>query len=385
MNSSTKDIYVKHTLGRVWILLLFVWLQAEDFTYQIEASKHKVYLHEPFQVTVDIQQTNPDVVLLFQFEINKSPNYTFKPLYMKNENMLHHINLHMVYEIFPLTKGDIDITFSLIKRVTTDDKVRYFASGDRDDFKKLETIDYPIHIPKIGLHVKSLPKGTQLVGDFTLNYTFKQHQAKAYESLPLQVKITGTGYPPLLDTLIPKSDNYTLFTEKPLVHSSVVSEVTQSTITYPIALSAKQNFILDAIEIQAFNPKNQKAYTLTIPKQVFKIEPINTDSLVDRVDSPPLLKSDFTWIKNLLSYLIVFMAGFLTAYTLKWHKRSNVKIDNPLIDKIKNTKNTKALLQLLMATDAQRFAPAIEKLENAYTKDAKINLSKVKEEAIDLI
>lgn len=378
---------MKYNLGKhvLFFILLFTGLLAEDFTYHVGISKQNAYLHEPMRLTVDINQTNPDVILLFDFKIKQSTEYKTHQLFIKNHDTLHHNRQHVIYEIYPLKIGDISIQFSFTKRVTDDDKVSYFASGDRDDFKKLETKDYPINIPDIPLHIKALPKGTQLVGDFTLDYTIKTHQAKAYEALPLQVTLQGKGYPPLLARLLPKDVNFTLFTEQPIIHSTINIQGTHSIVTYPMALSHNKNFTLPTVALKAFNPKTQKSYILTLPAQDFQVTQVDMATLVDKVDYPPLLKTDWSWVQTLLGYLAVFGAGYLSAYALRWKKKTSKKIQKPLIEKIQNTKDTKTLLQLLMAQDSDRFAPCIRYLEKALYDDGKMNLSKIKEEAIDLV
>jgi len=89
--------------------------------------------------------------------------------------------------------------------------------------------------------------------------------------------------------------------------------------------------------------------------------------------------------KNLFSYFIVFIAGYLTAISLKWTKKVQAKEENPLKVKIHNAKDTKALLQILLAHDRHPFKDYIEDLESALYGDGKINLSKVKKEIMELL
>jgi hypothetical protein len=157
-------MFVKQNRGSVMLLLLILlWIPlfAEDFSYTITPSKSDPYLKEPVLLHVDLNQTNPQRVLLFQFNVNPSDAYTVRMLSAHHDDTLHHASIQNTYELYPLRTGDINITFSLIKRVTNEEKVRYFSSGDRDDFKKLETEDFPIVIPPLQLHVKPLPKETQ--------------------------------------------------------------------------------------------------------------------------------------------------------------------------------------------------------------------------------
>jgi hypothetical protein len=286
-----------------------------------------------------------------------------------------------VYLIYPLKSGDVNITFDLLKKVTTDDSIAYSFSGDRDNVKKLVTTNTNVILPSLQLKVTPLPYDTTLVGDFKLTHTIKKRQAKAYEPLPFQVQIKGLGYPPLIDMLLPQEGNFTRFTEKPIVKSFVSTEGTQSTVTYPIALSHSKNFTLSPIVLKAFNPKTGKSYTLTVPSQNFDIQEVATHSLVDTIDAPDVLKEDWSWLSALFGYIVVFSAGYLTALSWKWKKKNSAKERHPLIQKIQYCKDDKALLQVLMAADSKRFASSIEKLEASLYGNGKINLNKVKKEA----
>lgn len=381
---------MKNNLGntslRLFIFLLsFITLQAEDFTYTFNTDHPTPYVKEAVVLTLDLNQTNHDVVLLFNFSINKSEDYTFQRLDIKETDSYHNAKIHYVYLIYPLKSGDINITFNLLKKVTTDESVAYSFSGDRDNVKTLETTDTQINLPPLQLQVKPLPEETVLVGDFALTYDIKKHQANAYEPLPFQVSIKGDGYPPLVDMLLPKDGNFTRFTEKPIVKSIATRRGTQSTVMYPMALSHSQSFTLSPIMLKAFNPETEKSYTLEIPSQHFDIEEVAAQSLVDKIDSPDVLKEDWSWLSTLLGYIVVFAAGYLTALSWKWKKRQSHKEKHPLIQKIQSCKDEKALLQVLIAADSKHFTSSIEKLEASLYGNGKINLNKVKQEAEEQI
>ena len=361
-------------------------LYAEDFAYTIHSNKTEVYLHEPILLSVDINQTNSKPILLFNFNIQKNPAYHIEQIDAKHDTTPHATKVHNLYLIYPLKKGDFSINFRLIKRSTNDDKVSYFFSGDRDDFKKLETLDINIPLKPLTIHTKALPKGTQVVGNYTLSYEIPKHTVDSYESIPIKILLKGEGYPPLIDNLfLLKDKNITLFQQKPLVEKYIVKNSITYKVTYTFALSSDKSFDIPKTTLRAFNPNMQRPYILNIPAQHFDIQSVNSQTLVDKVDSPKPLGTDFSWIKTLFSYLLVFFSGYLTASVLKSRKKSTEKNKNPLISKIQNTKDTKALLQLLMAQDSHRFVSCISDLEKALYQDGKIKLSKVKEEAIDLV
>jgi hypothetical protein len=177
---------------------------------------------------------------------------------------------------------------------------------------------------------------------------------------------------------LPKSENFTRFTEKPIVESKATIDGTRNKIVYPMAVSHSKSFELSPIVLKAFNPKTEKSYELKIDKQSFNIEQVDIESLIDKNDSPAILEQDWSWLRTFLSYIIVFIAGYLTAFTLKWKKKSSIKKTNPLEIKIESCKDEKALLQLLIATDSRRFASTIEVLEGALYGSKKIDFKKLK-------
>jgi len=385
MNSSTKDTYVKYNLGKHLLLItvLFIQLMAEDFTYRITADKTEAYLKEAVVLTVELNQTNPDVVLFFDFDLHPSKNYTFHRIDTKQSDNYQKVKTDYTYLLYPLRSGDLNITFDLTKKVTTKENVAYSFSGDRDNVKGIDTKNIPIALPPFLLHIKALPKAVQLVGDFSLEYKIKKHQANAYEPLPLQIVIKGFGYPPLLENILPKELNVTRFKEKPILHTVNTKKGTQSSVTYPIALSHTQRFDLPAITLNAFNPKTKKAYTLTVPKQHFDIRKIDVNHLLDKTDDPKPLQRDYDWLSTLFGYLVVFGAGYLTALSLRWKKRTMTHKTDPLKEKIEACQDARTLLQLLMATNSRRFASSIEKLEKHLYGNGKMNLKKIKQAILE--
>ncbi|SFV66102.1 BatD [hydrothermal vent metagenome] len=368
---------MRNSLGKIVIFLLTISIvYAEDFTYNLKVDNKTPYLKEGVILTVELNQTNPDIVLFFDFEIKKSDRYSFTRLDTIETDTHHNAKVKYLYLLYPLKDKEVEIEFNLIKKITTDENVAYSFSGDRDNVKGIVTKDTPITLPPLQLNVKALPKETLLVGDFTLNYSIKKHKAKAYEPLPFQVTIEGKGYPPLLDSILPKDGNFTRFEDKAIVKS----KGTKNNITYPMALSHAQSFTLPPIVLKAFNPKTEKSYELKIPKQKFEIKEVATQDLIDKSDSPALLEQDWSWLRTLLSYIVVFIAGYFTAFSIKWRKKDTIKKSNPLRVKIESCKDEKALLQLLMATDSKRFISTIEILERALYQGAKIDFKKIKRE-----
>ena len=221
-----------------------------------------------------------------------------------------------------------------------------------------------------------------LVGDFKLDYNFKSHQAKAYQAIPFEITIKGHGYKPLIENII-QEGSFTLFKEQPIVKSIATTKGTESTLTYNMALSNRKSFVLEKTAIKAFNPQTQKSYTLTIPKQNFNIQKVDPTTLLDKKDSPKPSTIDFSWLSTLFSYLMVFIAGYLTAISVKWNVKTKSVKSNPFTTKVKACNNEKELLQLLLATDNQKFKREIEELESIIYGKANRSFKEVQKKIIN--
>ena len=379
----------KHLGKSIFLLILPMFLHAASFVHHIRLSKQQAYLHEPIQLSVDINQTDAKPILLFQFEIQKSSDYRIEQIDATYDNTLHHTKIHNLYLVYPLKTGKIHIDFKLIKRVTNDAKIAYFFSGDRDDFKKLETIDTPIALRPCSLEVLPLPQENMLVGDFNLSYEIPTHRVDAHKAIPMTITLQGKGYPPSMQDIMPKAilaaNHVSLFSQKPVIRKKILAKDIFYTTIYTLAFSAAQSFDIPALTLHAFHPEHNKSYTLTLPTQHFEVRPVAKAKLVDTEDNPKALSSHFTSLKQIFLYLLVFMMGYFSAYAIKWQKKTPTKPIHPLAYKIRQSKDTKSLFQLLIAQDAPCFATCIQKLEASLYGDAKINIKEIQDEAMEKI
>jgi len=393
MNSLIKDISVNNALGKLILLILllvFPLLEAKNFDYKVQVDKKTPYVKEAVILYFDINQSNHNIVLLFDFDILKSSNYTAQRIDIQEQDAYHNVSIRYTYLLYPLQSGKIDIGFRLTQRTTSDDSVAYSFSGDRDNVKGLETKDSRISIPPLSLQVKPLPKGTKLVGDFTLTTQIKTHTAQAYEPIPLQVSIKGLGYPPMLKSLLPKDTVFTQFSEKPKNQSTTSKKGTENIVSYTMALSHDQNFSLESINILAFNPLLEKSYVLNIEKQDFSIKTKAIHDLLDTIDTPQPMQVAWQGIETFLSYLFVFILGYILAY-LKINRfwLSKEALDKNALLKLKITKTStyKALLQVLMAQKDRHndFSSIIKKLEAVCYHTQSISLHILKKEAQEIL
>jgi hypothetical protein len=377
---------VKRNLGNLFAVLLatFSTLYGEIFTYSLQADRNKTVLHAPVHIDVDLNQTDPTYVVLFEFAPQKSDAYEIVQIDALHDDTPHHTHHHYRYELYPLKTGDIKVRFKLVKRVTDDRKMAFSASGDRDDYKKLETIDTPVALPPLQLHVDALQKAVRLTGDFTLTYRFDKTQGEAFEPLPVTVLVKGKGYPPLLRTIFTTPPNVTRFAQKPEIKRILTPQGILYEARYALAFSAPTSFTLPAVSLRAYNPDKKRFYTLDIPRQHFDITPVNKQKLLDKTDAPPPLKHPTNTLFAWTGYLGAFLAGMATLYV--WQRRPRRRTQkkrpsSPLEEAIDAADDIRALRQVLLAHDAKRFAPLIEAMRH----DKNAALSKYKAKAKELV
>ncbi len=376
-------------LGNITVLILFFLtiLDAKDLEYKLSVDKKDPFVKEVVILQMNLTQVNKKIVLMYDFDLVKSENYDFKRVEATESDIDHNSKAHYTYLIYPLKSGEIDINFKLVKKVTTDENLAYSFSGDRDNVKGLVTTDTKIDITTLKLNVKPIPDGTKLVGDFKLNYILKSKNAASYEPLTMNITIEGEGYPPHFKEFPIKSNGFKIFADKPITKVATTKESITSKTEYPLAFSSKKSFTLEKISIKAYNTKTQKSYFLSIPEQQINIREIEPKELIDKTDNPKAHKNYIhqiqTSLEDFFGYIIVFLAGTLSGYFLKFKKKKPIIKEISEKEKIKSTKNTKELLIVLISIDAKKYEIVIKKCENSLYNDKKINFSSLKKEALN--
>lgn len=380
---------MKKSLGSLAILLLVIFVElvsAEDFEYKIDVDNKHGYLKEVVVLTADFHQTNPNIVLMFDFDLVKSKDYDFKRVEASENDLDHNTKASYRYLVYPLKSAMVEIDFKLTKRVTTDENVAYSFSGDRDNVKGLVTTDTEIKLPSVMLNIKPIPDGVVLVGDFKLDYELKKKIYKSYEPIPILLHVEGDGYPPELSQFPFKNDNIKIFRDRSTSKIDTTKTTIQSKTTYPIAFSSAKSFNLQAVELKAFNPETRESYTLRVPQLDFNVQEVKSSELLDKMDMPKSNSSEISEIKNSLvvvfSYIAVFLAGGISGYFLKQKKKEEDKKPQDLKQKIASSKDKKELLQVLLSSKNSSFDEVIKKLEGSIYANEQLSLSATKSQLL---
>ena len=360
------------------ILMLQILYAQDDVAYSFHLSTTTPYRQEAVFLDVNISQLDHSKVMLFNFTLKNSKDYSFYQIGLEEREKYHDLRHEYSYLIYPKKSGRVKIEFDMVKSLTDDDKVTYSISGDRDSVKRLEKEDIVVSLKPILLDVKDLPKGVELVGDFKLTYSLDRQKTEAFDPINFKVKLKGRGEVEPFE-ILKESKSYRLFHQAPKVKKFHTKDGTTTSIEWEYAISAKESFTLPAIEIKAFNPKSKKVYTLKTPEYKMEVDKVSEESLLDSEDVPAVSKAiDWDWWRWLFSYIFVFMAGFLMPRDLFRRKKPIVKNDEEILaEKIRGAKSHKELLEILLAQNDSKYSKAIEALELVLYRGRKISLSKV--------
>ncbi len=360
-------------------LLLLTSLYADDDIALSFALRNSTpYQNEGILLDLNITQIDDSKVMLFKFNPVENVHYKSHQIAFKENEAYHHLKQQYQYLIYPKTKGEVKIAFELIKSITDDDKVAYAISGDRDNVKGLVKQDIAVAVDPISLEVKALSDGVDLVGNYTLNYKLDSTTTDAYDPIHLHIELQGQGACSTF-AFIPERPHYHLFTQEPKQRSFHTTKGTSTKIIWDYALSAKEDFVLPKVVLNAFDPKTEQSYQLIFPEHKIKVNAVPSEKIVDKEDYPPSNQSDWSWLGWLFSYLMIFVAGYLTPRDLL--KRKVIKERTPeeiLKDQIRGAKSHKELLKLLLNANQDEYQEAIHALESVIYHKKKVSLSQIK-------
>ena len=213
-----------------------------------------------------------------------------------------------------------------------------------------------IHSNEIDIEVKDLPNGTTLFGDFSFNVAVDKNQTKANEAVNLTITINGEGNVDDIDDFKLDIPNATVYSDKPEKLMQLKDDKSIILFKQKFAIVSDRNFTISSLELNFLDSVTKEVKNLR--SREFHIEVTNPRSVVaptkleKATTSEPktkvLTKVEISKIPMALSALLGFLLGSLaTFFYLRKGRFKEIK-KLSIKDKIKNTKNDKELLTLLL-------------------------------------
>ncbi len=357
----------------LWLMAaLFLWAK-NDFDYHIEISDPTPFLKEAVLLTLDLRQTNTTEVLRFSFE--PPSNEAFRSILLRNETITdknEHTRLRYVYALFPLRTGPIEAPLTLTIERATEEALMSSLTGSSDNAIFLKTQSTTIAIGMLKLTVRPLPAGTELVGDYKLEFSMETNQTTPDGQIDLRYTLEGRGYEPEIEEILPNIPDVVRFREKEVFEDRLFHK-----IVYRYALISSHDFTLPAVNIKAYDPQKHRGYTLkTSPLPIRVSSAIRDDS----IRPSNLAKRPKPWeYRRYMDGFLLFCAGFATALLFGTRKRKSTDLKKA----IARTKTPKELLSLLLSSNNKRMSAPIERLEEHLYRKKTVPFSKIKKEALE--
>jgi len=373
---------MKNTLGKILLLLLAsLSLIADELAeYSLTANKMTPYVKEAVEISFRAHQTDRSDVMFFFLTPKESDAYKIVLLQKEAKEIdYHEKETTFTYLLFPLKSGEIDVDFNFVIKVASDAAVAQVYTGSRDNVKWIETDDTQIQLTPLRLNVKGLSQSVDLVGDFTLASKLEKNSANAYENINIKYFLKGIGFDDFSIEPLGKIAGVDIFKDVVKHRNRATKDGYKIQREFNYALISPKSFTIPAQEIACFSPLQNRYYTLKTKEYKIAIKELPKSELLDKEEYPK--KEDYSeGFKNFMVYLLIFIAGYITAkidLPLRLQNRSKYK-------DIKESSSAKELLYTLMHSYSDKklehFYNPLEDI--VYKKSSKKSFSKIKREIL---
>ncbi len=145
------------------------------------------------------------------------------------------------------------------------------------------------------------------------------------------------------------------------------------------AFFSGKDFIIPSVEIKCFSPLKKKYYMLKTSAQTIKVSLVDVKNLLDEKDSYPTTAFDWEDLLPYLNSFLFMLAGFIIAkLDLIQYLKKSQKQKDPMHQKIKESKDEKTLLRVLLSSTSPKYRPFIQQLEDSIYENRKCDLLKIK-------
>ncbi|WP_456323906.1 hypothetical protein [Hydrogenimonas sp.] len=379
---------MKKNPGSLWLLILLLplWLHAAaDYRYSLEVDKESLYAKEPLLLRFTVWQTDPSKMMFFSFKPLDRSDFFIKRIDKVVENTSRRRKAIFTYLLYPLKSGTLTLHFDLVVKRTNEARIALSTTGGRYNVKDVETEDSHENVEPKTIYVKPLPAPVDLVGDFTLITETDRQRSEAYKPVYMTIRLKGRGFPPgpgIFALKFPTNVEY--FSDAPKIIERYTKKGIEFEGTWSYALVSSESFTVPPIKLKAFSASKEKLYELSSPAIPIEVVKPPLSQVMAPQDSP---ESTYAYIERIESwgrYLFIFLCGFISALLYLKIKNLLFKGASPdLFQKeVKSAKDAKELLVLLVRTDVERYAFAIDILERAIYFNEPLDLKEIKKEIL---
>jgi len=220
------------------------------FSLEVLSDKDEVYIGEPFKLQLVYKQDKSVQVVENKFTPPSFNGFWIKgqPTQSLEESAEFAITT-LTYQLASQRAGSLEISGANIKIAKRQNKKDYWGGFVPEvTWKTIFSND-------LNITSKSLPKGVDLVGDFTLEALVDKTEANPNEAVNITVKLIGDGNLEDVKSFKPYLDGVSIFGEKIVIE--------QNTLSQKMTFVGDSSFTIPVFSLKTFNIKTKEVKTIT--------------------------------------------------------------------------------------------------------------------------
>ena len=346
------------------------------FILKLEAPKERLYVGEPFELTLTLKQS-----LRAQAVDSRFVPPVFEGFWLKSQSEPERVDdgeyvittLH--YRLAPQREGNLTIKPAQLQIASRGANINSWGSFS----PQVSWRSY--YSNELHINAQALPNDVSLIGDFTLKTELKRSEINANEALNLEVVVEGVGNLEDIKSFKPYVENVNVFDEKIVIDGDK--------LTQKLAFVSDANFTIPAFEIIFFNTQTQKVQKIqTEPIDIRVVgsgpkEPLH----IERQESAeenllPQAQQQQTKGNDTITLLLVFAGGLVLGALLslafvlqrpklfqKRHKEVSLKDEKLLLMKLLPFEDDKEVKMMIEKIEQKIYSQSKEPLDKKLLKE----------------
>lgn len=334
-----------------------------DFMLELSAQKKELFVGEMLEVTLEFKQRRDAEALDSKFT---PPD--FSGFWVKSESKPQReeegkfVTTKITYTLLPQRTGDITLTKAQMQIASRSSSADSWGAW-------IPTIKWKTYFSnELSFHVKPLPEGLNLVGDFKISATADKIEAEANEAVNVTIEVEGSGNLEDIKSFKPSMPQVGVFDEKIFIEGSK--------LTQKIAFVSDGDFTIPSFSLRYFDTKTKEIKSIQTKEIAVKIKNAKPkESLnIQRDSSQEPQHKESVETKNSVAMLFLsFVLGALsTIAALFFTKRVRLKKEPKI-----SLKDPKTLLmKLLPFKEEKDVKEIIDILEKNIYENKNIEIDK---------
>jgi len=335
-----------------------------DFVIELKSDKKKLFVGEPFIMSMTIKQKHTAQALDSKFVAPSMKGFwkSGEPKQEKYDDGAFSVT-KLTYKLSAQREGNLKISPAQLAIASRDNSRDMWGSFTQNMRWKSYFSN------GLSFHVSPIPQGAKYIGNFSINARVDKHEINPNEAINVNIELVGEGNLEDIKSFKPYINGVSVFDEKPVIIGNKFQE--------KLALVGDNDFVIPAFSLTFFNPKTKKIETISTKKIAIKVNGAKVHEALkikknENKEKIKVVKPMEVMINNRLSsveivliFIIGLVIGIVIMLTKPWTMFKRKESLN-----IKDEK--KLLIKLMPFSGDKKVQDIINTLEyNMYHEDKK--------------